>query len=166
MLASVPTVHVLSGLIGSGKSTLARRLERELPAVRISLDEWIVGLFGPEMPEPLTGEFWFDRAERSLAFALPLARQALSAGVDVVLDCGFLTRRERDRARAFAAAAGAAIKLYWVRAATEERRRRIRARNSERGDTFAVFVRDDMFDSLPFEPPSADELEGATVIDT
>jgi predicted kinase len=38
----MPTVHMIAGLIGSGKSTFARRLERELPALRISLDEWIV----------------------------------------------------------------------------------------------------------------------------
>ncbi len=166
MLGVVPTVHILSGLIGAGKTTLARKLERELPALRISLDEWIVGLFGREMPEPLTGEFWFDRAERSFAFALPLARQALVAGVDVVLDCGFLTREQRDAGRAFAASAGVPHRLYWVRAETSVRRERVLSRNRDHGETFAVHVRDDMFDSLPFEPPSGDELEAAILIDT
>ncbi|HTV23273.1 MAG TPA: ATP-binding protein [Polyangiaceae bacterium] len=162
----MPTVHILSGLIGSGKSTLARRLERELPALRVSLDEWVVGLFGAEMPDPLTGEWWSDRCGRCARFAYGVARQALAAGVDVVLDCGFLERWQRDEARAWAAAAGAGTKLYLVRTATSVRRTRIERRNLERGETFSLVVTDAMFDALPWEPPGDDELAGGSIIDT
>jgi predicted kinase len=162
----VPTVHLLSGLIGSGKSTLARRLERELPALRISLDEWIMTLFGEEMPAQLTFEWWSNRAGRCSRMAYATAGQALAAGADVVLDCGFLERWQRDEARRWAEAAGAGTKLYVVRADAAVRRARIERRNLERGDTFALVVTDAMFDSLPWEPPDAAELAGGSVIDT
>ncbi|NJC23977.1 putative kinase [Arthrobacter pigmenti] len=44
-----PRVHLLCGLNGAGKTTYARQLEHELPAVRFSLDEWMLHLF-PELP--------------------------------------------------------------------------------------------------------------------
>jgi predicted kinase len=162
----MPTVHLLSGLIGSGKSTFARRLERELAALRISLDEWIVTLFGEEMPEHMTGEWWSNRARRCSRMAYAVARQAIAAGADVVLDCGFLERWQRDEARAWAHSAGAGTKLYLLRADAAVRRARTERRNQERGDTFALVVTDAMFDALPWEPPDADELAGGSVIDT
>jgi len=162
----MPTVHIVSGLIGSGKSTLARRLERELPALRVSLDEWVIGLFGAEMPEQLKGDWWSDRCGRCSRLSYAVARQALAAGVDVVLDCGFLERWHRDEARAWAREAGASTKLYWVRAETAVRRARVERRNLEQGETFALVVTDAMFDALPWEPPSEEELTGGSVLDT
>ena len=160
------TLHIISGLIGAGKSTLARRLERELPAVRVSLDEWIMTLFGAEFPTPLDGEWWFSRCRRCSDVANVMARQALIAGADVVLDCGFLERRQRDEARQLALDADAESRLYLVRADAHTRWRRIQQRNLERGETFALVVTEHMFDVLPWEPPSAEELEGGVVIDT
>ena len=162
----MPTVHLISGLIGSGKSTLARRLERELPALRISLDEWIMTLFGEEIPNPLSGEWWSNRAGRCSRMAYSMASQAIAAGADVVLDCGFLQRWQRDEARRWAESAGAGTKLYLLQADAVVRRARIERRNRERGDTFALVVTDAMFDSLPWEPPDADELSGGSVLDT
>ena len=60
----MPTVHMISGLIGAGKTTFAHELERRHGAVRFSLDEWIMGAFGPEAPEPMRIEWWMERARR------------------------------------------------------------------------------------------------------
>jgi predicted kinase len=98
--------------------------------------------------------------------AYAVARQALAAGTDVVLDCGFLERWQRDEARRWAESAGAASKLYFLRADAAVRRARVERRNRERGDTFALVVTDAMFDSLPWQPPDAEELIGGSVIDT
>jgi predicted kinase len=162
----MPTVHLLSGLIGSGKTTYARRLERELPALRISLDEWIVTLFGAELPKSMTFEWWSERAERCSRMSWSLCRQALAMGLDVVLDCGFLQRAQRDASRRLAEAAGAQTRLHLLRAATETRRERVERRNRERGDTFAIVVSAQMFDALPWEPPGDDELAGAAIIES
>lgn len=40
--------------MGSGKTTLARRLEHKLPGLRLTIDEWIVALYGPDLN---AGEF-------------------------------------------------------------------------------------------------------------
>jgi predicted kinase len=157
---------LLAGLIGSGKSTLARRLERELPALRISLDEWIMTLFGEEMPQSLPFEWWSSRAARCSRMANAVAGQANAAGLDVVLDCGFLERWQRDEARRWAEGAGAGTKLYLLRADAAVRQARIERRNLERGDTFALVVTDAMFDALPWEPPDIGELADGSVIDT
>lgn len=41
-------LHLLYGLSGSGKSTLARTLQAQGPAVRFTLDEWMLRLH-PEL---------------------------------------------------------------------------------------------------------------------
>ncbi len=45
------TLFLTCGLPGSGKTTLAKQIEHERPALRLTADEWLVELFGPE-PEP------------------------------------------------------------------------------------------------------------------
>jgi len=37
---------MIHGYLGTGKTTFARKLERELPAIRFSHDEWITRIFG------------------------------------------------------------------------------------------------------------------------
>jgi predicted kinase len=162
----MPTVYLLCGPIGSGKTTHAHRLERELPALRISLDEWIVTLFGAELPSSMTFAGWSDRAERCSRMSWSLCRQALAGGLDVVLDCGFIERAQRDAARDLAKAAGAQTRLHLVRSPTATRRARVERRNLERDETFAIVVTADMFDSLPWEPPGEDELDGGAIIET
>src|SRR5215210_5890530 len=48
-LMSRGMLHLIVGLPGAGKTTLARQLERELPALRLTPDDWIGTLYG----EPL-----------------------------------------------------------------------------------------------------------------
>ena len=43
------TVHLLCGKVGSGKTTFARRLEQN-GAVRYSVDDWMLRLYGAHMP--------------------------------------------------------------------------------------------------------------------
>jgi predicted kinase len=81
-VTSGATVHLLAGLNGAGKTTYARRLERELPAVRFTLDEWMLRLYRlpfdhPEYPA---------KAETTKALIWDTAEQVLATGTDVVLD--------------------------------------------------------------------------------
>ena len=39
-------LYLLVGLPGSGKTTKARQLEVEVSALRLTLDEWMIPLFG------------------------------------------------------------------------------------------------------------------------
>lgn len=119
------TAHLLFGFLGSGKTTLAKRLELEHGAVRFTPDEWMARLFGDDPPE----ESFQEKASAILQLLEPVWTRCLSLKVDVVLDYGFWTRKERDEVRAVVQQLGASACLYWLRCPDEEARRRIALRN-------------------------------------
>jgi predicted kinase len=105
-----PTIHLLCGRIGSGKTTFAKKLEREIAAIRLSHDEWMVRLYGPNPPEANFGEY-FVRVENLI---WETAASLVRTGNDVILDGGFWTRESRDVARERALEAGANAKFYRI----------------------------------------------------
>jgi predicted kinase len=142
----MPTLHLLHGIVGSGKTTLARRLERELPAVRFSPDEWMVALHGTNPPEAL---FRMQR-ERILALVWEQVGRVLRAGADVVFDGGFWTRASRDEARRRARELGVECRLHAVTCRVAEARRRTLARTAAlspgtleiTGETFDLLLKE------------------------
>lgn len=52
MLLVKAQIHLLAGLNGAGKTTFARHLEATIPAVRFSLDEWMLRLYGLSVDDP------------------------------------------------------------------------------------------------------------------
>ena len=58
--------YLIFGPQGSGKSTAAKKLELEKTAIRFSIDEWAVGLFGKDMPDPIDYAWITERVERTL----------------------------------------------------------------------------------------------------
>ena len=149
---TAPAIHALHGFLGSGKTTLARRLERELPAVRYSSDEWMVQLYGPDPPE----EVFRPGVARVNALIRLQAERVLSLGVSVVLDEGYWTRASRDELRGWAAGLGVPLHLYALTVPEAEARARTLRRNREPG---ALYVSPETFDLfLPtFEALQADE---------
>jgi len=148
----MPTLHLVCGLPGSGKSTLARRLERELPALRLTPDEWMARIVGGD---------GHDEAKRAAVEAVQwdVAARALTLGLDVILENGFWTRGERDDLRERAAALGAAVRLYYLDVPRDELVRRLEVRNAALPpDTFHVTVEELDLWSMWFEPPTADEI--------
>jgi len=43
------TLHLIVGFLCSGKTTFAKKLEQELPALRLTPDEWHLRLFGNDV---------------------------------------------------------------------------------------------------------------------
>ena len=113
--ARVATVHLVAGLPGSGKSTLARRLEQELPAVRFSLDEWMLRLHGLAYDDPRYPELARDCQE----LIWDLAEQVLHGGTDVVLDWNQWSRERRRTWGDRAVAAGHQRLLHHVACSVE-----------------------------------------------
>ena len=147
------TAHLLFGYLGSGKTRFARRLEIEHRAVRFTPDEWMARLFGDDPPE----QSFPEKAEAILALLEPLWTRCLSLGVDVVLDYGFWSRKERDEVRALVERLGARACLYRLECPDDEARRRIAARNQ--ADDRSLYIAPATYDALRsrFEPLDVDE---------
>jgi predicted kinase len=146
-----PTLHLICGLPGAGKSTLARQLERDLPALRLTADEWMARILG-------TGH---SDEDRSIVEAIQsdIALCALRLGVDVILENGFWGRAERDQYRARAEAVGAATRLHFLDVPRNELWRRLMARNAALPpDTFHISAEQLEEWWELFEAPTADEL--------
>lgn len=160
-------VHLVCGPIGAGKTTRSMELARTLPGIRFSLDEWIINLYGNERPEPMHLEWWAERAARSSSQIWQVCRQLLALNTDVILDFGFGARSQRHHYQTLAREVGAITKLHVVTTDIAERRRRVRLRNNEKAEAFALTITDAMFDASEtwWEPPTPNELnEIETVI--
>jgi hypothetical protein len=118
----MPTLHLICGLPGSGKTTFALRLEQELPALRLTPDEWMARIVGDG----------HDEAARAAVEAVQedLAHRAMELGLDVILENGFWSKAERDGFRQRAATQGNAVKIHFLDVPLEELSRRLDARNA------------------------------------
>ncbi len=149
-----PCVVLLCGLTGSGKTRLAHALERDLPALRFTVDEWMIALFGEHMPR----EVHDRRLAQLVAIAWDTAERAATLGVHVVLDYGFWRRTERLEAAKRARDAGATPLLVYLDVPQHELERRLAARNAAHPEGSYV-ITPDMLELFAgwFEPPSEDE---------
>lgn len=144
------TLHVVVGLPGAGKTTLAKRLEAELPALRLTPDEWMVPLFG----ESEAG----GKRDAVEGLLIGVAMRSLRLGVDVVLDFGVWTRDERTGLRHLAADVGSVTRLHYLSVEPEEQWRRLAARDDPRSFRIARAEMDGY--ATLFETPTVEELAG------
>ena len=147
------TAHLIHGYLGAGKTTFARQLERDIPAIRFSHDEWMVRLYGDDPPIEQFAVFYWRIHEQ----VEEIWFRCLELGLDVVLDFGFWTRQERDATRAKIVALGAEARLYRLTCSEDEAWQRIERRNANlqgslliARNTFEVF-------KARFEPLDPDE---------
>lgn len=90
-MAGVATAHLIAGLPASGKTTLARALAEDRSAVRFTLDEWMLRLYGLSFDDPSYGGL----ASRCQELIWDVARQVLATGTDVILDWSMWSRARR-----------------------------------------------------------------------
>ena len=142
--------YLLCGLTGSGKTTLAKRLESRHSAVRFSVDEWMLKLYGEHMPRDV-----FDvRLAACKALILELSEQLLSAGVSVIWDFGFWRRAEREQMDAWLSVRGFEAERYFLDAPLDELWARLKRRNATLDNSTFEITREmlEMF-AQNFEPP-------------
>ena len=147
------TAHLIHGFIGAGKTTFARRLERRLPAIRFTHDEWMSRLYGTN-PAP---EHFAEFFRKISAQILDVWPRCLELGIDVVLDLAFWTRDDRDQARAVAARWGGTARLYRLRCADHVAWQRVQARNLKLDGS--LYISSGTFEALKsrFQPLGANE---------
>jgi predicted kinase len=158
------TLHLMVGLPGSGKTTLARQLESQHAALRLTVDEWHVRLFGSDVRDDSDDAAFATHNTRHAAIEALLwetAARVLALGLDVILDFGFWTRSERDQFRAKARDLGVGFRIHFADVSEQVLLERIRARNAQLPPgTFhipEIKLKEWM---RVFEPPSSDELTG------
>ena len=161
----LPTVHLVFGPQGAGKTTYSRQLANQAKGTLFSIDEWMGGLFGPDLPQPMSFAWIMARVQRCENRIWATALDGVKQGGTAVLDLGFMKARDRARFIALAEAEGLPVQLHFVSAPHSLRRSRVMARNTSKGDTFAFEVTPAMFDFMEkqFELPTDAEHAKAIV---
>jgi predicted kinase len=154
------TIHLVAGHIGAGKTTYSRDLADRVEGVSFSIDDWMVALFGPDMPTPLDPEWIFKRAKRCNERIMHTAISIATRRLDVVLDLGLTAAEDRSAAAEAVLAAGLKVKLHWLDVPVAERWARVEARNSDRGSTYSFAITRQMFDFMEarVEEPGEEEM--------
>jgi predicted kinase len=152
-----PTLYLMCGLPCSGKTTRAKELARARRAIRLTPDEWMETLFGDDRAR-------IDAARYPVeAVAWRIAEQALTHGIDAILDFGLLGRDERDEYRGRADALGARAEIVYLDVPHDELIRRLEQRNADLPEG-CLHVERELVDRywVSFERPAPDELDPAT----
>jgi predicted kinase len=155
-----PTIHLVCGATGAGKTTYAQALSQQLGAITFSIDEWMVTLFAPDMPQPLDWAWISKRVARCESQITATAFQLGRMGISSILDLGLLRADHRQRVAETALAAGQTVQLHFIDVEASERWRRVSARNTEKGETFRLTVTREMFDFVEtiWQPPGTGEM--------
>ena len=148
-------VIMTCGKICCGKTTYARKLEEELGAVVLSIDEVMLALF----PDG-AGEMHDAYALRTEQYLLSLSLKILESGTDVILDWGLWTRAQRARLREFYGAHRVPNEIHYLRPDRAEWEKRIRGRNGQPADASCYYVDEGLLEKVEslFEEPDAEEI--------
>lgn len=150
-----PIAYVICGFIGAGKTTFARKLEKEIKAMRITKDEWIIRIFGNKIASDKN----FERYDKNITeLATDIAFKILKSGKDVIIDEGFWVKSQRDDIRKKILQVGAKPIFYYVESSIEKMKERVINRSKYPSiDSFEI--NEEMFDKYLkyWEPPTVEE---------
>ncbi len=127
-MKSNPRIYLISGRTGSGKTTISKALAKEKNAYRISHDEWLRIVYGPEST---AGDFQ-SQCERVNHLIWKQVESLTALGVDIILE-GWGSRKRRDEARSRLNELGIDYEFIYVECPREERWSRIQKRNASIG---------------------------------
>lgn len=119
-------VYMMCGKICSGKSTHAAELKHLHHAVVLSVDEITLALFGQD-----AGDKHDEYVERAEQYLYEKSLEIIDSGINVILDWGFWTKKERDYAREFYSSKGIMNEFHFIDIDDSEWRRRIEKRNQD-----------------------------------
>ena len=137
-----PTVHLMVGFMGFGKTTIAKKLASDLPAVCLTHDEFMVKLFGRNMPYATFHEN-YKKVDKML---WALAEKIVAAGTDVIMDYGFWSPKEREAAYEKAKKLTDNVIFHVIECDIKVAKQRTLQRTSENDDE--LYISENEFDEL------------------
>lgn len=151
-------VFIMCGKLCSGKSTYANKIRLTHKAVILSIDEIMLSVFGQD-----AGEKHDYYVERIKAYQYAKSVEIAESGINVVLDWGFWTRKERAYAKEYYTSRHIDYEFYYLDVDSVEWNRRIQKRNQDvlNHESDAYYVDEglaDKFESI-FEVPTKDEID-------
>ena len=151
-------VYMMCGRICSGKSTYAKMLRDKYKAVILSVDEITLALFGNDAGEK--HDYYVEKTEEYM-YAKSL--EIIDSGINVVLDWGFWTARERAFARAFYSSRGIGNEIHYIDIDEAEWNRRLEKRNRDvlEHRTNAYYIDEGLAEKFRniFEIPDKEEID-------
>lgn len=151
-------VYMTCGKICSGKSTYSQKLRKLHGAVILSVDEITLALFGKDVGEK--HDLYVERAEKYL---FEKSVEIIESGINVILDWGFWTKRERDFARKFYGDKKIECEFHYIDITDEEWARRLEKRNAAitAGELDAYYVDEGLTQKFKdmFEVPEKSEID-------
>lgn len=155
MIKKLPIAYVICGFIGAGKTTFARKLEKEIGAVRITKDEWMIKIFGNK----ITSDKNFELYDHNIIeLARNISFKILKSGGDVIIDEGFWVKSQRDDIKKKIISVGAKPIFYYVECPIKKMKERVLNRSKYPPiDSFKI--NEEMFDTYLkyWEPPTVEE---------
>ena len=147
------TIHLICGFMGFGKTTFSKELARELPAVCLTHDEFMVDLYGRNMPY---AEFHTHYHQVDTVL-WKLAEQILNTGTDVIMDYGFWRKETRRQVQQKALKLTKNIIWHQLVCDTDIAKARVLKRTSENPNE--LFIDEACFDEKlkQYEPITDDE---------
>lgn len=152
------TIYLIVGFMGFGKTTLAKRLEKQLPAIRLTSDEFMRKLFSRNLPDSEFRIAW--RKIDDLIW--DLTAQIIHAGTDVVLDYGFWSKDSRREAFEKAMKITENIVFYQVGCDIQTAKQRVLKRTENNQNE--LFINEDCFNKFLQQYQPIEEDEGLRVI--
>ena len=153
-----PKLFLTVGLPSTGKTTAAKRIEIEQDALRLTKDEWVKALYGPENPTSAQ-----DVIEGRL---IEIGLRALELGTNVVIDYGLWGRDERSALRQAAEDRGAIVELRYFEVGPAEQRRRLDQRQAVAPHTTWPMSEEELAEwAATIDIPTPGELDGSEPID-
>lgn len=151
-------VILICGKICCGKTTYSEQIREKENAVILSVDEIMLSIFGQH-----AGEKHDEYANNTQKYLFNKSIEFVNAGVNVILDWGFWTKVNRNKAKEFYKAHGINTEMHYIDICDETWKQRLAYRNAkvETGETDAYFVDENLANKFAaiFETPDKDEID-------
>jgi predicted kinase len=152
-------VIVLCGKIASGKTYYANQIKEKENAIIFSVDELTYYMF-----DNRSGEDYTDLTKRAIRYFQEKTVDIVNKGVNVILDLGLWSSKERKEIREFFISKGINIKIHYIDIDDKSGENNIKVRNKRidegnRGMDF--YVKDSLKEKVLsiWEEPTEDEID-------